>query len=287
MPLIKWVKKNRLQNGGKSSPCLHSAGDDGLPAVMDIDDSPVERYFFNASTCAVNVRAHLLNMFDALSCCSMVSTFAKRRAAVIVAMWTVAIWAASIPSVSSRGLTPFTRSNAKFSSVSSTDLDVPSAASCAIKAFNMVQDDKGLWCWDGFIRECEEKEQKYFALRADWNKFFPKYNAVVAPRRRNFGRPLAASNAQRADVLKRRKAGQSLRSIADDTNLSLRTVRTIIDKADRVDRATLARLERIAPDKLAEAHLRARKRLRDALPQQINALEKRGEDLIKRAKGTR
>ena len=50
-------------------------------------------------------------------------------------------------------------------------------------------------------------------------------------------------------MLRRRKAGQSLRDIADDTTLSQRTVRTIVDKADGVDRATLARLERIAPDK--------------------------------------
>src|SRR5215831_11594095 len=69
------------------SSCLQIATDNGLPTVMDIDVlnlhalftsglcSPVERYFFNASICAVNVRAHLLNMLDALFCWSMVSTF--------------------------------------------------------------------------------------------------------------------------------------------------------------------------------------------------------------------
>jgi Homeodomain-like domain len=57
-----------------------------------------------------------------------------------------------------------------------------------------------------------------------------KYIALIA--HRNIGRPLAASDAQRATVLKLHKAQHSLRSIAEDVNLSLRTVRTIIDKRD-------------------------------------------------------
>lgn len=64
---------------------------------------------------------------------------------------------------------------------------------------------------------------------------------------------------------RRRKAGQSLRDIADETRLGFQTVRTVVDKAASVDRATLARIQRIAPDMLAEAGERSRKRTRDAL----------------------
>ena len=39
-----------------------------------------------------------------------------------------------------------------------------------------------------------------------WNRFVPDYNAIVAPR--NVGRPLAASEAQVATVLKLHKAGK-------------------------------------------------------------------------------
>jgi hypothetical protein len=84
-------------------------------------------------------------------------------------------------------------------------------------------------------------------------------------------------------VLKRHKAGQSLRSIAEDTNLGLRTVRTIIDKADGVDRATLARLQRIAPNKLAEARERMHRRARALIPRRVTELQKRGAKLRKKA----
>ena len=51
------------------------------------------------------------------------------------------------------------------------------------------------------------------------------------------GRPLAASEAQIKQVMELRNAGTSLRGIADDTNLRLNTVRTIIDKKHNAGRA--------------------------------------------------
>jgi hypothetical protein len=154
-----------------------------------------------------------------------------------------------------------------------------------IEAFDMTMNDKGEWCWRETLRqEHDDLLEKHHALLKDWNKFVPSYNAVVAPRFRNFGRPLAASPSQKADVIKRRGAGQSLRAIADETGLGLRTIRTITDKANGVDRATLKRLARIAPDKLAEAKERGRKRSRDALPGRISAMRKRGNDLLKTVK---
>jgi hypothetical protein len=152
-------------------------------------------------------------------------------------------------------------------------------------AFDMVPNDDGIWTWqEGVVQERDAYVDKYTALLKEWNKIVPEYNAVVAPKLRNFGRPLDASEAQQHDVLERRKAHQSLRDIADATNLSLRTVRSITDKAAGVDRSTLARLKRIAPDKIIEARQRAGRRLRDALPRQINAALEHGSELIKRGK---
>ena len=65
----------------------------------------------------------------------------------------------------------------------------------------------------------------------------------------NRGHPLAAGPGQIADAKRRSKAGRSLRLIAWETNLSLSTVRSIVDKADGTDRATLERLQRIDPDR--------------------------------------
>ena len=152
-------------------------------------------------------------------------------------------------------------------------------------AFNMVLNDKDQWDWPDWVRDHDELLERYVDLRARWNRFVGEYNGVVAPRMRNFGRPIAASHSQQADVRKRRKAGQSLRDIAEETNLSLRTVRTIVDKVDGLDRATLARLERVAPDKLREASERRRKRLRDELPKRIATISRRNDELRKEAKG--
>jgi len=155
-----------------------------------------------------------------------------------------------------------------------------------IAAFDMVQDDNGNWSWgEGLVAAFEIVYARHQDLLRKWNAIVAEYNAVVAPKRRNFGRPLQASPKQQENVRERRKRGESLRTIAEDTALSLRTVRTILDKADGTDRATLARLKRIAPDKFAEARERMRQRARKSLPRQITALRRQSADLIKRAKG--
>lgn len=148
------------------------------------------------------------------------------------------------------------------------------------EAFDMELDDKGNWCWAAWSRQHDALQAQYHELLRDWNRFVTRYNAVVVPKLRNFGRPLVASPHQQANVLKRRKVGQSLRAIAEETGLGVRTVRTIIDKADGVDRATLKRLAKIAPDKFAEAHERRRNRMRKALPMSIKEMRKRGEALL-------
>jgi hypothetical protein len=152
-----------------------------------------------------------------------------------------------------------------------------------IQGFDMVQGEDGAWVWRADFVNGNEWLYKYNALVKDWNRIIPDYNARVAPR--NVGRPLAASEAQAARVRKLHKAGMSLRGIVEETNLGLRTVRTIIDRPDWRDRTSRKHLERIHPDKAAERSWLAKKQMRDALPKSITATRKTCEDLHAEAKG--
>jgi hypothetical protein len=75
------------------------------------------------------------------------------------------------------------------------------------------------------------------------------------------------------------------RDIADETSLSLRTVRTIIDQADGADRTALKHLKRIDPDRARERQWRAKSQSRKALPKRIAAWEKTAAELRKEVKG--
>ena len=105
------------------------------------------------------------------------------------------------------------------------------------QAFEMVPYEEGVWVWSTGIVEGVEWYDRWSKLVRDWNKFVPEYNAMVRPR--NVGRPLLASEAQCAGVLKLHKAGKSLRWIAEETNLGLQTVRTIIGQRKRTDRTSI------------------------------------------------
>jgi hypothetical protein len=144
----------------------------------------------------------------------------------------------------------------------------------------MVLNDDGKWTSAEWIKDCEAYHDRYVELQ--WNKFVPDYNATVL--RRNVGCPLAASEAQVAQVRKLHKQGVSLRGIVDETSLGLRTVRTIVDQGDGRDRTTIKHLERIDPERKLEASWRARKRTRAALPKHINETLEKGRELVKEAR---
>jgi hypothetical protein len=150
------------------------------------------------------------------------------------------------------------------------------------EAFGMVFDDEGLLTWSPFVAKAESWRDRHNDLVRKWNRFVGEYNATV--RRRNVGRPLNASDAQRETVLKLRKAGKSLRAIVEETNLGLGTVRTIVDQADRRDRTTRKHLERVRRDMGEERTWQSQQRSRAALPRRINALEQQAAELRKEAK---
>jgi hypothetical protein len=152
-----------------------------------------------------------------------------------------------------------------------------------VQAFDMVQDAEGVWKWRSSFVEGQEWFEKYRELLKEWNRFVPDYNAAV--RHRNVGRPLAASDAQVEQVLKLHKQGSSLRDIAEETSLGLRTVRTIIDRPDWRDRTSRKHLDRIKPDVAAERAWLAKSRMRAALPKSINATRKTCDELHKEARG--
>ena len=158
-----------------------------------------------------------------------------------------------------------------------------------IETFDMSQNEAGKWIfdpnqdklWEAYS-DLLDRHQK---LLRDWNKFVGKYNATVTAR--DLGRPLAASDAQVKDVLKRRKDGASLRAIASATSLSLRTVRTIVDNDQGTGRTSKRtnELRRREFDRLRAAAYRARKKARDQLPKKITETRDSGAALVKAAKG--
>ena len=137
--------------------------------------------------------------------------------------------------------------------------------------------------WGEGTDEYNKLVDKYEDLRARFNKLVGRYNryiVVVQP----IGRPLAASEAQEQDVLKRRKAGGSLRGIAEEMSLSLRTVRTIVGRADRTDRTTTKRKLKLGIEPKPASEL-ARRRGLNAMPRRVTGLLKDKDELVKEAKG--
>ena len=133
------------------------------------------------------------------------------------------------------------------------------------------------------IDRLDEAQARNRALVEKYNKLLRITRARVLPR--PYGRPLAASDAQRQRILAHRKAGKSLRWIAEEMNLGLQTVRTVIDKKDGVDRTTMDRWQRIDPDMRMERDRRRRRKDVDTLRKRIPQLLEESADLIKRAKG--
>jgi hypothetical protein len=154
-------------------------------------------------------------------------------------------------------------------------------------AFDMVLNDEGMWVWTRDFVEGDEWFVKYRDLLKKWNQIVPEYNARVAPAYRNVGRPLAASAAQEDRVRDLHKQGKSLRWIAEETNLGLHTVRTIVGRINGTDRTTLKHLKRIDPERAKQRAWEARSRTRKHLPKRIHELRRNGDQLLKEAKGSK
>jgi hypothetical protein len=155
-----------------------------------------------------------------------------------------------------------------------------------IEAFNMRRDDGGRWSSEHIIDQYRELAEKYGELLKKWNTHVPRWNAHMAPR--PVGRPVGASEAQIKTVISLHRKGVSIRGIADETSLGVRTVRTILGREDWTDRTSQKWLEKInyKPVRAALMTARSRKRTRDALLSKgIAETLKAGTELLKEAKG--
>jgi hypothetical protein len=143
---------------------------------------------------------------------------------------------------------------------------------------------EGKLTWDPFIDRHNELADAHNDLVRKWNRIIPDWNRMVAPK--NVGRPLEASEAQCATVLDLRKRGFSLREIAEETNLGLRTVRTIVDQPQRKDRSSRRHLERIAVDRQQQRQQAAKQQAIKSLPGKIEAAQKETAELVAEARGS-
>jgi transposase len=147
-------------------------------------------------------------------------------------------------------------------------------------SFGMQLTDDG-WTWKPFWSEYGDLVDRYNDLVKRWKRAVSTFNAGLL----EIGRPLAASDAQVAAVLRLHKHGKSLRTIADETFLSLRTVRTIVDRKNGTDRSTKARRQKIEIDKYQRARWKASKRTGDSLPKRVEKVIETGNALVTEAKG--
>jgi hypothetical protein len=122
------------------------------------------------------------------------------------------------------------------------------------ETFGMEMAEGGGWTWAPFwkewdrsINEHDKLVRDYNALVRLWNSYFAVINGASEKQRKPVGRPLAAEEGEIARVQKLHKEGRSLRGIAEDTELSFSTVRSIVDKIEGTDRGTKKALAAAAP----------------------------------------
>ena len=127
------------------------------------------------------------------------------------------------------------------------------------EAFDMVQDDAGIWSAAPWWKAHWELLDRYNKLARLWNKYpLPLINRQ--PRNVRL-KPLAASDAQVIQVQRMRKQGTSLK-LRSRTKpaLRLQTRRTIIGQERlHTDRTSIKHLAKIDPDRAQQARWKARK----------------------------
>jgi FtsZ-binding cell division protein ZapB len=149
------------------------------------------------------------------------------------------------------------------------------------ETFDMVETESGTWTNGPFWDKHNALVGRFNDLVRRWNKYLPVINGRTQP----VGRPLAASEAQVAQVRKLRKAGRSLRWIADEMSLGVNTVRTIVAKDNGSDRTTRKHREHVEIDRAQATRWKRQKRTGDALPKRAQRVVEEGRALIKEAKG--
>lgn len=152
-----------------------------------------------------------------------------------------------------------------------------------ISAFGLTLNGNGEWENGEFIRGYNELADKFKDLIDHYNELVRAYNRYAMPPQ-PVGRPIAASEAQQAQVLQLRKRGLSLRGIADEMSLGLPTVRTIIDKSAGSDRTMAKRRQQLGLEPKPKDW---RPATRARLPKRATVHLEKGRELLKEAKDLR
>jgi hypothetical protein len=149
------------------------------------------------------------------------------------------------------------------------------------QSLDMQRDENGEWEWQPFWDDFHKLVDKYLSLVRRWNRHMGQSDTNPP------GRPLAADAYQIEKVRQLHEQGESLRAIAGETELSLRTVRTIVGRWNGNDRTTEKYRKRlqIEIDRKQETHWKQIKRTGDALPRRVQAVVEEGQALVKEAKG--
>jgi hypothetical protein len=150
-----------------------------------------------------------------------------------------------------------------------------------IATFGMEQGDDGCWRWEAFVTGYNANVGKFNALRDRYNKLVRAFRRFAVPPQ-PVGRPVAASEAQQAQIVKHHKAGKSARWLAEEMTLSRRTVTTIIGKLDGTDRTTAKHRQRLDLEPKVKDW---RPATMTRLPKRATEHFEKGRALLKEAKG--
>ena len=145
----------------------------------------------------------------------------------------------------------------------------------------MTLKDDGQWSNGEYVKTTLGIMDDHSDLVRRYNKLVRDFNQYAVPPK-PVGRPLAASEAQQAQVIKHHKAGKSARWIAEEMTLSRRTVTTIIGKLDGSDRNTQKRRRQLGLEPKRKDWRRA---AMARLPKRATAHFEKGHELLKEAKG--
>ena len=152
-----------------------------------------------------------------------------------------------------------------------------------ITTFGLTLNNDGAWTNGEFINEHHALVDQFDDLRIRYNKLVGTFNRNIA-RVQPVGRPVAASEAQQAQIIKHHKAGKSPRWIAEEMTLSRRTVTTVIGKLDGTDRTSINRRARLGLEPKTKDWRPGAMRF---LPKRASKHLERGRNLLKEARGGR
>jgi hypothetical protein len=153
-----------------------------------------------------------------------------------------------------------------------------------IAVFGLVLNDDGKWTNSEFLRDHDTLIDRHNDLLRRHNKLIDRFNLATGHLRPR-GRPITATAAQQALILKRHKAAQSSRLIAEELTLSRQTVRTVIDNANGAGRAMNKRRAQLGLDPKPKKDWRIA--ARERMPQSAGKHFEKGRELRQAAKGLR